>query len=134
MNIDGSCHCGNISFQAEVDPDQVLICHCTDCQTLSGSAYRIIAPAKEGSFKLLGGNPRTYIKTAENGTKRAQAFCPDCGTPIYAASAGEPLTKVGIRVGTVRQREQLRPKKQIWSRSARGWVQDLSAVTKIQKQ
>ncbi len=35
MPIEGSCHCGKISFRAEVDPDNVIICHSTDCQTLS---------------------------------------------------------------------------------------------------
>jgi hypothetical protein len=38
MKIDGRCHCGEITFEAEVDPDALNICHCTDCQTLSGSA------------------------------------------------------------------------------------------------
>src|SRR5689334_18981220 len=39
MKIDGRCHCGEITFEAEVDPDALHICHCTDCQTLSGSAF-----------------------------------------------------------------------------------------------
>jgi len=48
MKIDGHCHCGEITFEAEVDPDALNICHCTDCQTLSGSAFRanIAAPAE----------------------------------------------------------------------------------------
>jgi hypothetical protein len=40
MKIDGRCCCGNITFAAEVDPATAVICHCTDCQTLSGSAFR----------------------------------------------------------------------------------------------
>ena len=134
MKIDGACHCGEITYEADIDPARILICHCTDCQTLSGSAYRTIAPAVEGSFRLLSGNLKTYVKTAEDGNKRAQSFCPDCGTPIYSASAGEELSKVGIRLGTVRQREQLPPRKQIWCRSAQDWSHDLSAFSKIEKQ
>ncbi len=41
MKIDGHCYCGEITFEAEVDPNGLNICHCTDCQTLSGSAFRI---------------------------------------------------------------------------------------------
>ena len=134
MKIDGACHCGEITYEAEVDPERILICHCTDCQTLSGSAYRTIAPTVEGTFRLLSGNLKTYIKTAEDGNKRAQAFCPDCGTPIYAAAAGEELSSVGIRLGTVRQREQLQPQKQKWCRSAQSWSHDLSGMSKIEKQ
>ena len=36
MHIEGGCHCGYITYEAEVDPDAVRICHCTDCQTLTG--------------------------------------------------------------------------------------------------
>jgi hypothetical protein len=32
MQIDGACHCGRITFTAEVDPTGVTICHCSDCQ------------------------------------------------------------------------------------------------------
>lgn len=32
MNIDGSCLCGHIPFVADIDPDKVRICHCTDRQ------------------------------------------------------------------------------------------------------
>ena len=85
MKIDGRCHCGEITFEAEVDPDALHICHCTDCQTLSGSAFRMNIPASAEHF-MLRGTPKTYIKTAESGNKRLHAFCGTCGTPIYACS------------------------------------------------
>lgn len=132
MKIDGGCHCGEITYEAEVDPEQVLICHCTDCQSLSGSAYRTVVPALEGTFKLLTGVPKTYVKAAESGNMRAQVFCPECGSPIYSGPAGAGSTFVGIRLGTVRQRDQLTPKKQIWCRSAQHWVQELSSVEKVE--
>src|SRR5215468_6033118 len=88
MQIDGSCHCGSITYEAEIDPSQVEICHCTDCQTLSGSAYRVTVPVAAGQFKM-SGTPSLYTKTAENGKKRFQAFCPNCGSPIYSCDAVE---------------------------------------------
>jgi hypothetical protein len=45
LKIDGGCHCGLITYEAEVDPEHVEICHCTDCQSLSGSAFRVFVPA-----------------------------------------------------------------------------------------
>ena len=38
MKIDGGCHCGAIAYEAEVDPEKTSICHCTDCQQLTGTA------------------------------------------------------------------------------------------------
>jgi hypothetical protein len=31
MKIDGACHCGRIRYEAEVDPERTVICHCTAC-------------------------------------------------------------------------------------------------------
>lgn len=133
MKIDGGCHCGNIAYQAEIDPVTVTICHCADCQTLSGSAFRVVVPANKEGFKLLTGEPKVYVKTGESGRKRVQAFCRDCGTPIYSAAEIDPQM-FSIRVGTVRQRAQLRPKVQIWCRSALDWVKHLEPISQIEKQ
>src|SRR5689334_20367758 len=122
MKIDGACHCGAIAYEAEVDPDTFGLCHCTDCQTLSGSAYRAVVLAPAATFKLLRGAPARYIKTGESGAKRAQAFCPNCGTPIYSA-APENTPSYWLRMGAIRQRAELgAPKRQIWCRSALPWA------------
>ncbi|HUK42339.1 MAG TPA: GFA family protein [Candidatus Acidoferrales bacterium] len=133
MKIDGGCHCGYITYTAEIDPNKVGICHCTDCQTLSGSAFRTSVRAAKDAFNLRSGQPKIYIKTAESGNKRAQAFCPECGTPIYAADVTDPQS-FNIRVGTIRQRAELRPKSQGWCRSARDWVMDLGSIRQFEKQ
>jgi hypothetical protein len=127
MHIEGGCHCGNITYAAEVDPDTAGICHCTDCQTFSGSAFRTVVQAKKDAFRFLTGQPKIYVKTAQSGNKRAQAFCPECGTHLYAAAASDPQV-FGIRIGTARQRAELRPKRQIWCRSAQPWTMDLKSI------
>jgi hypothetical protein len=132
MKIDGSCHCGSITYTAEIDPENVGICHCTDCQTLSGSAFRISVRANKEAFNLQG-QPKIYVKAAESVAKRSQAFCPECGTSIYSAAAGDPQI-FNIRVGTARQRGELRPKSQGWCRSARDWVNDLQSMKRFDKQ
>jgi hypothetical protein len=38
MKVHGACHCGQIRYEAEVDPQKVNLCNCSDCQVLSGSA------------------------------------------------------------------------------------------------
>jgi hypothetical protein len=70
MKIDGRCHCGYITYEAEIDPEKVMVCHCADCQTLSGSAFRTVVFTREDTFKLLSGE----LKTGESGTKRPQSF------------------------------------------------------------
>jgi len=134
MKIDGKCHCGKIAFEATVDPKAVSICHCTDCQTLAGSVYRANVQARADSFVLVQGEPKIYIKTtAESGTRRAHAFCPDCGTPIYATTVTNPQS-YSLRIGTIRQRAELRPSRQIWCRSALPWSMDIQSVARYDRQ
>ncbi|MBI2224082.1 MAG: GFA family protein [Betaproteobacteria bacterium] len=133
MHVEGGCHCGCITYEAEVDPDTVGICHCTDCQHLTGTAYRVSVRSLKGTFKLLSGQPKIYIKTAESGNQRAHGFCPECGTPLFATTVGNPDV-YGIRVGTTRQRTQLRPKRQGWCRSALDWVTNLESLPQNPKQ
>ena len=132
MKIEGGCHCGYITYEADADPDKASICHCTDCQTLSGTAFRTSVPA--AVFRLTAGEPTVYIKTAESGAKRAQAFCPRCGSPIYATAPGDGPKVYNIRVGTVRQRAQIVPKRQIWCRSEQQWLGGIPEIPKVARQ
>jgi hypothetical protein len=134
MKIDGRCHCGFITFEAEADPDKTAICHCADCQSFSGSAFRALVRVTNGTFRILSGEPTVYVKTADSGKKRAQAFCPRCGSPIYATGVGEEPKTYSVRLGTVRQREHFSPKVQIWTRSRQRWVTDLASIRSVETQ
>jgi len=133
MRVDGKCHRGAIAYDAEVDPNTVRICHCTDCQTLTGSAYRVIVRAPAKSFVLKTGVPKIYVRTSDSGAKRGQAFCPDCGTPLYAAALENPAFYV-LRLGAIDQRATLTPKDQVWCRSALPWSCDLSSIERHDRQ
>ncbi len=134
MKVDGDCLCGHVSYEAEIDPDRVAICHCTDCQTHSGTAYGVVVGIVDEKFRLLSGALKIFEKIADSGTVRALAFCPECGTRIHAQTVGEGSSFFGLRVGTVRQRDQLKPKLQVWCKSARNWVGDLSSIPRYDEQ
>jgi hypothetical protein len=135
MKIDGSCHCGFITIEGEADPERTQICHCTDCQTGTGSAFRISIPVPGTTLKVTG-QPSLYVKTtADSGRPRVQAFCPKCGSPIYSTTVGEGVQpSYTVRVGILRQRDQLIPRRQNWFRSARSWVTTLAAIPTNEKQ
>jgi hypothetical protein len=133
MIVHGSCHCGAVAYEAEVDPARAVICHCLDCQTLSGAAFRASVPARVEDFRLLRGAPKTYVKTAESGNRRVQAFCGDCGSPLYAADA-EAAKTYNLRIGVMAERAHLPPQREIWCESALPWTQGLLALPKIEKQ
>lgn len=125
MKVDGRCLCGYLSYEAEVDETRVEICNCTDCQALSGSAFRVNVPVIDGMFRFLSGEPKTYVKTAENGNRRILAFCPECGSSIYSKPADGRTGFFGLRVGSLRQRALLVPRAQYWHRSAQRWTHSI---------
>ena len=138
MQVDGGCHCGNVTFEAEIDETKVGVCHCSDCQRMSGAPYNAVVQVRESNFVLKSGTLKKYVKIAENGNPRAQMFCPECGNRIYATAEGdapEGEDKLfGIRVGTINQKDQLRPSRQIWTRSAQPWVNDLADIPAVETQ
>ncbi|MCC6780892.1 MAG: GFA family protein [Hyphomicrobiales bacterium] len=135
MKIDGACHCGYITIEGEADPEKTTVCHCTDCQTGTGSAFRVSVPVAGSTFRMKG-EPATYLKTtADSGNPRVQAFCPRCGSPIYSTTPGEGVQpSYTVRVGILRQRGELAPRRQNWSRSALSWVTELGGVHKNAEQ
>ena len=110
MKVSGTCHCGQISFEAEIDPGQVRICHCTDCQKLTGSAFRTNVASLPGTFRF------------------------NSGTPLYAAAPEANPSTVGLRVGALDQRSELRPVRQGWCRSALPWSMDITALPRAERQ
>jgi hypothetical protein len=128
MKVDGQCFCGDVTFVAEIDPAKVELCHCSDCQQISSSAFRIVVPAEPGSFELKTGTLSIYVKTAESGNRRDLAFCPKCGTAVYSGPAGGGPGFFGLRVGCLNQRHDLMPKQQYWRRSALPWVDHIGDI------
>ena len=127
MKVDGGCYCGAITFEADIDPEQVRLCHCTDCQVMSGAPYRVNVPVPREKFRLRG-TPKLFLKTADSGNRRWQAFCAECGSGIYSCAEQADPPVFTLRIGTIRQRAQLAPKTQQWCRSAMEWSADLNEI------
>ena len=126
MKIHGQCHCGQISLTAWVEPADVVVCHCTDCQTFSGAPYRAsVRVAQE--LVTITGKATEYVKTAESGHQRVQGFCGTCGTNLYT-TAWRDRSVMGLRLGCIAERAALTPQVQVWRRSAMPWVNQLDGI------
>ncbi len=128
MRIDGACHCGNIAFEAEVDPR-----NCTGSVIIpiarhsagrcSGRTFR--RPGE--TFEAGAGHAENLCQNCRQWDEAAQAFCSDCGTGLWATSPENP-TSYGLRVGTITQRATFRPTHQIWCQSELPWTSEVGAV------
>ncbi len=129
MQITGRCHCGEVTYQAQVDENKVFNCHCTDCQIISGAPFRTVVMSMPDAVIFTGATPKEYIKIAESGNQRAQGFCANCGTALYATSVGEGERIYGLRLGAVEQAAELIPNTHIWYRSHKPWLDNLADMS-----
>jgi hypothetical protein len=101
---------------------------------LTGSAFRANVQAPAATFRILAGEPRRYVKTADSGAKRVHAFCASCGTPVYSAAVENPQS-YSLRVGTLKQRHELgKPQRQIWTKRRLPWVPLVPGVAEVEGQ
>ena len=134
MDVNGSCHCGDVQFEAQIDPKRVGLCHCTDCQIFASAPFRTSALVLGDQFRLVRGEPTTYVKTAQSGNQRNLVFCSRCGTHLYASPASGESTIYSVRVGVLAQRAALRPVAQLWCQSELPWLSSLPEIRRISEQ
>ncbi len=130
MKVDASCHCGSVTYQAEIDPGQVVICHCADCQTFSSAPYRVSVFGVALENLSLKGTPRIYTKIGGSGREVLVAFCPDCGTALYSTK-NDAEGPFSLRVGAIRQRRELIPKMQGFCASGQAWAMNIEGISRI---
>ncbi len=125
--ITGGCHCGHVTYRAEIDPASVRICHCSDCQKLTGTAFRSnVASVPGTTFALTGAAPKIYVKTCRRSgnKKRARRFAPNAArrSVFWSSPELKPEDVYRLTLGGIDQRAALpAPGQQIWCRSALSW-------------
>ena len=120
MKVDGRCHCGRVTYEAEINPDHVVICHCTDCQQQTSSAFSLGMPVDKNGFSLEG-QPAVMTKTAESGNESRAYRCPTCAVWTHTTTDGSP-DMVIVRPSTLDDTRWVKPVAQIFVRSAMPWA------------
>ena len=122
IDVNGNCHCGNITINATIKKSEVRACHCTDCQKFSGAPLRAIAVASYDKISITG-TPKEYIKIGDSGKKRIQAFCLDCGTQLFATDIEKKT--FNIITGFLEQKNELEPITHVFKQSAMPWILEI---------
>lgn len=118
--MDGKCLCGAITYVFDKDPGLVFVCHCTDCQAWTGSAFGTFAIVKAAEFRLEG-KPVAYAGAGDSGRAITRYFCGKCGSSMYTELEKAPGL-VAVNVGTLCGGEGLRPAKHSWVKRKYPWV------------
>ena len=128
----GSCVCGAIRYRVTGKPLSVHACHCTDCQTLSGSAFSLTMLLNRTDIELLDGEPGVN-KFSTSHNKMHRHHCTECGTAIWFSSPEYPEI-IALKPGTLTDTTTLRPIAHLWYRSSQPWLELGSNIPIYQKQ
>ena len=98
MAHDGGCTCGKLRYRMTAEPLIVHVCHCRQCQRLTGSAFVMNAVIEKSTVELLSGTPKAC---RFEGTSQTAYFCEHCGTYLWSAYSGHFDACWFVRVGTL---------------------------------
>lgn len=122
ISLEGSCLCGSVTYTCDGEPVLTAICHCTDCQKQTGSAFSIILGVRRDELHV-SGDSLASVTTIGSDTQlpASRQFCSKCGSPIMSLSETTPDLAL-IKAGTLHDRSWLDPKIEVWCNSAQPWV------------
>jgi hypothetical protein len=112
----GGCQCGQVRYLAARKPLALYVCHCTECQKQSSSAFGISFVVRRDTLKVVQGRPAFYTRQTASGHALQCAFCPDCGSRLWHQSSGHPET-LNVKAGTLDEPVDLTPAVHIWASS-----------------
>ena len=117
----GGCRCGQVRYSANAEPAFTGVCHCTNCQKESGTAFNIVVAVPQAALAIQG-SPKTYTSKGDSGKEVVARFCPNCGSTILSEPAALPGVSI-LRAGTLDDTSWLKPTMEIFCDSAQPWVQ-----------
>jgi hypothetical protein len=117
---EGGCQCGEVRYRIDAEPLRLAVCHCTDCQRQSGSAFGMSLLVASDSFRLLKGRLKTFSVVCDSGRTKHCAFCPDCGTRIYHQIVERV---VSVKPGTLDDTSWLAPAAHYWTGRKQPWFE-----------
>lgn len=130
--LEGGCTCGAVRYT--VKPGfrfKLYACHCTDCQTRSGSAFGMQLPVFPNDIDLTG---ETVVGEypQPSGAHVKVYGCAKCQTRIFTTNDSNPLAV--LRAGTLDNSSTLVPFAHFWVQSKQPWVVIPEGVTALPTQ
>ena len=114
--VTGGCQCGAVRYTLKAPPIAFYLCHCTECQKQSSSAFGESLSVRPEDIEISGPTKR-YDRPANNGSIQGE-FCSVCATRIVHRRHN----MCNIKAGTLDDTRWLIPAGHIWTSSKQPFV------------
>jgi hypothetical protein len=129
----GGCQCGAVRYVARPSfKFRPYACHCTSCQSETGSAFAqqiwVLAGDLDVTGELIEGQ-----QLKPDGATLSRFGCPQCLSRIYSMNSSRPQMKT-LRAGTLDDSAGFTPDVHIWTRSKQPWIKLPDGAPALEKQ
>jgi len=114
--LTGACYCRAVTYMVTDAFEYAFICHCSDCQRTTGSAFKPFAGTGARHLTVTSGEEQLARLGDE---ANHNAFCSRCGSLLYSVVRGG--TYVHVTLGTLLEQPTIKPSAHIFVRSKAPW-------------
>jgi hypothetical protein len=129
MKLTGGCHCGAVRYELEGPPNDVALCHCTDCRRHSGAPVMAWSGYGEDKLVITKGEPKIWRMTDVS----YRSFCAACGTGLFYRNSDMLPGAVEVQSATLDNPEAAVPTLQIQTAERLSWMKTLHDIPAIDR-
>lgn len=111
----GGCRCGAVRYEAVGQPLNVRLCHCRNCQKITGSAFFARAMFPKAAVTVSG-----PVSVFGSSVDLERLFCTACGSTLGARR--ESLQTLSVTLGTLDDPGALPPTDHIFISRKVAWL------------
>lgn len=125
---EGGSACGAIRYRLLEDPLSLHVCHCNDCQTITGTAFILSMIVSRSSLEVVQG-PSTWTGFEKARGPEINRCCTQCCTRLWSEAADH----IVLRPGTLDDISWLMPVAHMWTIRKQPWVEIPNGVLRYDK-
>lgn len=120
--FEGQCQCGQVSYRLTGESVACFVCHCSECQRQSASAFGMALWLRNFHKDVVGRDLGVWVRTTPSDKRLVCEFCRECGTRMFHQMSDQDDT-LSVKPGTLNTTVGLEPVAHIWTSRAQSWVQ-----------
>lgn len=126
--LNGSCLCGEVTYQFAKDIKVFQYCHCSRCQKFTGSAHASNIIIDPKNFQWLSGEDTVGRYELAEAKHFATSFCKKCGSSLpWQTQSRKAMI---IPAGTLDDTPSMKPMHNIYYSDKAEWYEDVCKLVK----